>query len=79
MYVKFSFAFVGFLSTGDSAASGNWGMKDQVMALRWVKYNIAAFGGNPNSVTIFGQSAGGANVHYLMLSPLARGKYTGCN
>lgn len=62
---------LGFLSTGDSAAPGNFGLKDQVAALKWVQKNIAALGGNPNSVTIFGQSAGGASVHLQMLSPLS--------
>jgi carboxylesterase type B len=66
----------GFLSTGDSAAPGNFGLKDQVAALRWVHDNIEKFGGNPNSVTLFGESAGGSSVHYHMLSPLSRGKYT---
>jgi juvenile-hormone esterase len=65
--------FAGFLSTGDSAASGNFGLKDQVAALNWVQKNIAELGGNPNSVTIFGQSAGGACVHLQMLSPLSAG------
>lgn len=48
-------------------------MKDQVLALKWVKNNIAAFGGNPNIVTISGLAAGGASVHYHMLSPLSQG------
>jgi len=50
-------------------ASGNYGLMDQLEALRWVKRNIAAFGGNPDNVTIFGQSAGGASVVDLMAAP----------
>jgi carboxylesterase type B len=49
-------------------------MKDQVAALRWVRDNIALFSGNPNSVTIFGESAGGAITHLHMLSPASKGK-----
>lgn len=52
---------------------GNAGLKDTVMALKWVQKNIAQFGGNPKNVTIFGESAGGAAVEYLTLSPLAIG------
>ncbi|XP_069694783.1 uncharacterized protein [Periplaneta americana] len=66
---------LGFLSTGDAVCPGNNGLKDQVAALRWVRDNIAAFGGNSGSVTIFGESAGGASVHYLMLSPMSRGLF----
>lgn len=63
----------GFLSTMDSAAYGNQGLKDQVQSLRWVQENIAAFGGDPDNVTIFGESAGAVSVHHLIMSPLTRG------
>jgi carboxylesterase type B len=66
--------FTGFLSTEDAVCPGNNGMKDQVAALRWVRDNIALFGGNPNSVTIFGESAGGASTQLHMLSPASKGK-----
>uniref|UniRef100_A0A182J5U2 Carboxylesterase type B domain-containing protein n=1 Tax=Anopheles atroparvus TaxID=41427 RepID=A0A182J5U2_ANOAO len=57
----------GFLSTGDEAASGNFGLKDQRLALRWVHRNIRAFGGDPRLVTIMGHSAGGASVQLQMM------------
>jgi para-nitrobenzyl esterase len=55
--------------------SGNYGTLDQIAALRWVKENISAFGGDPENVTIFGESAGGESVLHMMASPLARGLF----
>ena len=54
---------------------GNYAYMDQIAALQWVKRNIAAFGGNPNNITIFGFSAGGVSVHSMLASPQARGLF----
>ena len=59
----------------ESGHTGNYGLADQIMALRWVKENIASFGGNPNNVTIMGQSAGAMSVTALCFSPESEGLY----
>jgi para-nitrobenzyl esterase len=59
----------------DDGLLGNYNFMDQIAALKWVKRNIAAFGGDPNNVTIIGESAGGMSVHTLVTSPLARGLF----
>ncbi|WP_428741908.1 carboxylesterase/lipase family protein [Tenacibaculum sp.] len=74
---------LGFLAHPELSAespenvSGNYGLLDMIAGLQWVKDNIAAFGGDPNKVTIFGESAGGIAVSMLSASPLAKGLFTG--
>ncbi|KAJ8920364.1 hypothetical protein NQ315_005228 [Exocentrus adspersus] len=65
----------GFFSTGDDAIPGNAGLKDQNMALQWLYQNIERFGGDPQAVTIFGESAGAASVGYQILSPPSAGLF----
>lgn len=66
---------LGFLATGEKEAPGNNGLKDQVQVLKWVKQNIESFGGDPNSVTIMGYSAGGISVVLHMVSPMSAGLF----
>jgi para-nitrobenzyl esterase len=79
--INYRLGVLGFLAhpglTAESAegASGNYGLLDKVAALQWVQNNIAAFGGDPDNVTIFGQSAGSWSVCSLVASPLARGLF----
>ncbi|KAL6055279.1 hypothetical protein STEG23_007299 [Scotinomys teguina] len=73
--IQYRLGVLGFFSTGDQHARGNWGFLDQVAALRWVQQNIAHFGGNPDQVTIFGQSAGGTSVSFHVVSPMSQGLF----
>ncbi|KAF2883617.1 hypothetical protein ILUMI_22551 [Ignelater luminosus] len=63
---------LGFLSTGDAVVPGNNGLKDQNFAINWTKQNIEHFGGDPDRITLFGQSSGGVSTHMHMLSPLSK-------
>ncbi|XP_064627668.1 uncharacterized protein LOC135487621 isoform X2 [Lineus longissimus] len=73
--MNYRVGMLGFLSTGDGRIRGNFGLKDQLLALQWVRDNIADLGGNPDSVTLFGESAGGASVGFHMMSPLSQGLF----
>jgi para-nitrobenzyl esterase len=75
------FGFFGFPAltkeNKDNGLLGNYGYMDQIAALKWVQRNIAAFGGDPAKVTIFGESAGGGSVHVLLSSPESKGLFRG--
>uniref|UniRef100_A0A2K6SAE1 Carboxylic ester hydrolase n=1 Tax=Saimiri boliviensis boliviensis TaxID=39432 RepID=A0A2K6SAE1_SAIBB len=70
--IQYRLGIWGFFSTGDEHSRGNWAHLDQLAALRWVQDNIANFGGNPGSVTIFGESSGAESVSVLVFSPLSK-------
>lgn len=77
LFLSYYINTLGFLQLDDPSLEvpGNAGLKDLILALRWVKNNIKNFAGDPNNITIFGESAGSAAVHYLLLSPLSDGLF----
>lgn len=73
--VDYRLGRLGFFGHPSLEVSGNFGLMDQVAALQWVRRNIAAFGGDPDNVTVFGESAGGTSVLLLLTSPKAKGLF----
>ena len=73
--IQYRLGTLGFLYTGDDVVPGNNGLWDQTLALHWVKDNIRAFGGDPDSITIFGESAGSMSVGLHLISPQSKGLF----
>ncbi|KAG0430053.1 hypothetical protein HPB47_023050 [Ixodes persulcatus] len=73
--INYRLGMLGFLNANSPDAPGNQGLLDQNLALKWVRDNIEAFGGDPSMVTIFGDSAGGMSVHSHILSPMSQGLF----
>jgi carboxylesterase type B len=73
--INYRLGNLGFLALDGTSLTGNYGLKDQNIALDWLHANVAAFGGDKDKITIFGQSAGAASVRALLASPKARGKF----
>lgn len=75
--INYRLSTLGFLALRDGVTNGNFGLADQITALDWVRAHIHHFGGDPDRITVFGQSAGAASVRALLASPKAAGKFAG--
>lgn len=75
--INYRLSTLGYLALDDGVTNGNFGLADQINALDWVQAHIRDFGGDPDRVTILGQSAGGGSVRAIMASPKAEGKFAG--
>merc|ERR1711923_443345 len=75
--INYRLSALGFISFGNNIVSGNMGLKDQHLAIQWVRANIHNFGGDPNKITIFGESAGAISVQAQVLSPWNNGILNG--
>ncbi|CAH0589985.1 unnamed protein product [Chrysodeixis includens] len=73
--INYRLGVEGFLCLGIKEAPGNAGLKDQIAALKWIHENIEAFGGNPNDVTLFGESAGAVSTSFMMLTSATKGMF----
>ncbi|XP_076436664.1 acetylcholinesterase-like [Babylonia areolata] len=73
--IQYRLGVFGFFTTGDDLVPGNAGLWDQSLAIRWVRDNIQAFGGDPGRITLFGESAGSMSVAFHMLSPQSKGLF----
>ena len=73
--IQYRLGPLGFMCLDHPEAAGNMGMMDQALALQWVQDHIRDFGGDPDQVTIFGESAGAASVAYHMLSPMSQNNF----
>ena len=77
VYITINYRLNAFASAYGDGIEGNFGIQDQACALRWIKHNIAAFGGDPEKVTIMGESAGAMSVQNMIFTPLAAGLFRG--
>ncbi|KAM7197691.1 Alpha/Beta hydrolase fold [Rhypophila sp. PSN 637] len=73
--INYRLSTLGFLALNDGTTNGNFGLADQILALDWVRSHIASFGGDPDRITLFGQSAGAGSVRAMMASPMAANKF----